>query len=180
MLFRSFLNPDTLPTGAVLDRCLEVVQDGRWGLVSPRLTWADGSHQPTGWYLPTPTQLAREHLGRSARAVPLQDAGVTEVGWLMGCFLLGKRASIQAVGGFDERFWFHGTDLELCARFERTPQSVGRVEDVSMVHVGHQGWDAERRGKAHEALVQWLRRDHGAVSAEVVGAAAKLVEALRS
>lgn len=175
-----FLNPDTLPTGAVIDRCLAVVRGGGWGLVSPRLTWPDGTHQPTGWHLPTPRQLAREHFGRTGREVPPGEDPVTEVGWLMGCFLLGPRAAVESVGGWDEAFWFHGTDLELCARYDATSLGIGRVEDVSMVHVGHRGWDAERRRKSQEALVQWLRRDHGAASAEVVAAATRLVEAIRS
>jgi GT2 family glycosyltransferase len=165
-----FLNPDTLPCGDVIDRCLEV----EGGLVSPRLRWPDGTPQPTGWHLPTPGRLLREHLGGAPREVPPDPDGVTRVGWLMGCFLLGRRARIGA--GFDEAFWFHGTDLELCAR-------VGgcvRVEDVEMVHVGHRAWDAARRREAHGALLQWLRRDHGTVSAELVGAAARFVEAVRS
>ncbi len=173
-----FLNPDTLPTGDVIDRCLAVLAgDPSWSLVSPRLAWPDGSHQPTGWRLPEPGQLLREHLGGAAREVPLRDQGVTEVGWLMGCFLMGRTDTLRGMGGFDPAFWFHGTDLELCAR---APGKVGRVESVTMVHVGHRGWDAGRRRRSHEALVQWLRRDHGPVSAGLTDAAARLVEALRS
>jgi len=175
-----FLNPDTLPTGDVLDRCVAALEDGGWGLVSPRLRYPDGSHQPTGWHLPSPSQLVRERLAGVSREVPMQDAGVTEVGWLMGCFLMGRRSTLTERGGFDEAFWFHGTDLEICAGFAGGPLKVGRVEEATMVHVGHRGWDAERRGKSQAALVQWLRRDHGATSAEVVGAAAALVEAMRS
>ena len=175
-----FLNPDTLPVGEAVDRCLAVVRgDAGVGVVSPRLTFPDGAPQPTGWSLPTPRQLLREHVARDAREVAAGASPTTEVGWLMGCFLMGNRAFLAALGGFDEAFWFHGTDLELCARVGNAGRTVVRVEDCSLVHVGHRAWGAERRAASHEALVRWLRRDHGPVSAELVSAAARLAEALR-
>jgi N-acetylglucosaminyl-diphospho-decaprenol L-rhamnosyltransferase len=175
-----FLNPDTLPTGPTIDRCLAVLRgDPRIGLVGPRLVYPDGRPQPGGWHLPTPRQLLREHLGRAAREVEASPSGLTPVGWLMGCFLMGPRALLGRLGGFDEDFWFAGTDLELCARVASAGCGVVRVEHVELVHVGHEGWGLERRRGSHEALVRWLDRDHGSSSAELVAAAARFVERWR-
>ena len=81
-----FLNPDTLPTQATIEACQRALDDDPGvGLVSPRLVYPDGSHQATGWHLPSPTQLLRERLGVSSREVPPSGSGSTDVGWLMGC-----------------------------------------------------------------------------------------------
>jgi len=175
-----FLNPDTLPGGPTIDRCLAVLRaDPGVGLVSPRLVYPDGGHQPTGWHLPDPKQLLAERLGDVDREVAAYDSGLTRVGWLMGCFLMGRRSMLERLGGFDEAFWFAGTDLELCSRVRAAGAAVVRVEDAELVHVGHRTWDAERRRGSHEALVRWLRRDHGPLSAGLAAAAAALVERLR-
>lgn len=175
-----FLNPDTLPTGPVLDGCARILQeDASAGLVSPRLVYPDGAHQPTGWWLPSPGRLVKEHGLGLERELPPDPAGRTDVGWLMGCFLMGRREQLLGLGGFDEDFWFHATDLELCARVGASGSRVVRAEDLEMVHVGHRSWDRERREACQGALARWLRRDHGALAARGVAAAARVREALR-
>ena len=158
-----FLNPDTEPVGDVLDEALQVVRhDSAVGLVSPRLHYPGGDPQPTGWHLPTPAGLARERLGLRSRHVEARPAArLTDVGWLMGCFLLGSKRFVQDLGGFDEDFWFHGTDLEFCARVKQAGRRVVRLETASLMHVGHREWDSERTRKSHAATVQYLRREHG-------------------
>lgn len=174
------LNPDTLPRGPVVDRCLAVLRaDPGLGLVSPRLRHPDGSSQATGWRLPVPMALAAEHAGSVAREIAPGSGPLTRVGWLMGCFLMGRREAILRLGGFDEAFWFAGTDLELCARMDRSGLANVRVEDVEVVHAGHLRWDARRRKASHDALVRWLRRDFGPLPARLVRAAAALAEIAR-
>ncbi len=156
-----FLNPDTEPTGAVVSRCAAVLDAaGDIGLLGPRLVFPDGAAQDNGWALPSPPQLVRERLGRASRWVaPTGD--LTDVGWLMGCFLMGRTADLVSIGGFDERYWFHGTDLELCARIGRGGWRVTRVESAQMVHRGHKEWTADRRAASRRATWQWLRTHRG-------------------
>ena len=175
-----FLNPDTLPTAAVIARCIEALESSPMaGLVGPRLVHPRGVQQANGWQLPHPLRLVGEHVGFVSREVPAAGGRCTEVGWLMGCFLLGRRSLIVDLGGFDEEFWFHGTDLELCARVRAAGRAVLRVEDVVMLHVGHQGWDSARRRASQRALVQYTRRQHGRVAARGVASLAHLAEVLR-
>ena len=175
-----FLNPDTLPQPQSLRTCVEAAEYCKdLGLLSPRLRYPDGSHQPTGWFLPRPGQLIREHgLGRG-REVPAGEGEFTEVGWLMGCFLLGCRDHLRQLGGFDEAFWFHGTDLELCARVAASGRRVVRLESEELIHVGHRTWDSERRRASQDAMVQWLARDVGPISAAGVAGLSQVVERLR-
>lgn len=175
-----FLNPDTLPKSALLQRCLGVLADRREaGLVGPSLVYPDGGHQGNGWALPAPAALLKEHLGLARREVPPGGDGVSEVGWLMGCFLMGRRDLLVSLGGFDPDFWFHGTDLELCARVLAGGHAVLRLDDQTLVHVGHRRWDAQRRKASHQALVRYTRREHGALAASGVGSLARLAEVLR-
>ena len=175
-----FLNPDTQPEGPLLDRCSSLFEDASdLGLVSPCLIYPDGSHQPTGWHLPSPTRLLREHIGLARRERPGGTGSLTDVGWLMGCFLMGEREFLSQLDGFDEAFWFHGTDLELCSRVHSAGRRVARVEDCVLLHVGHQEWDRSRREAVHAALIQWLGREYGAVVSGGAGVAARLMESLR-
>ena len=178
--FVVFLNPDTLPLAEVLDGCRDALRsDPTIGLVSPRLIYPDGSPQETGWELPRPGHLLREHLLGWSRVRRRDASGRTEVGWLMGCFLMGRRVHLLSLNGFDEAFWFHGTDLEFCARVGASGRSVVRLEGQRMVHVGHRRWDKERRRASHAALTQWIARDCGRGAARGVGALARVTEALR-
>ena len=176
--FVLFLNPDTEPDGAVIDRLMARLQsDPGIGLISPRLSYPDGTAQPTGWFLPGPWQLLREHLLGTEREVPSVSSGITDVGWLMGCFLLCPTEVLRELGGFDEAFWFSGTDLELCSRVKAAGFRVVRVEDECMVHVGHRRWDGTRRGASRDALVRYLAREHGRVVAGMLAGARSLEEA---
>jgi hypothetical protein len=175
-----FLNPDTLPTAAVISRCIEALEkSGDAGLVGPRLVHPGDVDQENGWRLPHPLTLVWERLRVTTREVPLSGEPCTEVGWLMGCFLLGRVDLLRDMGGFDEDFWFHGTDLELCARVRATGRSILRVEDIALLHVGHQRWDQGRRRASQAALVQYTRREHGNLAAYGVASLARLSEALR-
>ena len=175
-----FLNPDTLPQPKSLLACVEAAERCKdLGLLSPRLRYPDGSHQPTGWFLPRPGQLLREHGLGYGREVPAVAGQMTEVGWLMGCFLLGCREHLRDLGGFDEAFWFHGTDLELCARVGASGRRVVRLESEELIHIGHRTWDSERRQSCQAAMVQWLARDVGPVAAAGVAGLTQVVERLR-
>ena len=152
-----FLNPDTEPRAEVVDRCAAVLRSaGDVGLVGPRLVFPDGTEQGNGWALPSPPQLLRERLGWATRHVPATGE-LTDVGWLMGCFLMGRTSDLVSLGGFDERYWFHGTDLEICARVQKNGWRVARSESVQMVHRGHREWTAARRAASRRATWQWLR-----------------------
>ena len=102
-----------------------------------------------------------ERLRLATRWVAPAGTELSEVGWLMGCFLLGPTAFLRSLGGFDEDFWFHGTDLEICARVHAAGRRVLRWEGELLVHVGHRDWPADRVRKSRAALAQFLRRDHG-------------------
>jgi N-acetylglucosaminyl-diphospho-decaprenol L-rhamnosyltransferase len=165
-----FLNPDTVTNGAAIDACIATLRARPdVGAVSPRLVYPDGAHQATGWHLPTVRRLAGDLLLRRPREVAPDPRGATRVGWLMGCFVMTTRATLLALDGWDTGFWFHGTDLEFCARVGARGLDVLRLEGHDIVHVGHRAWDPERRRLVRRAQQLWLLRDHGPAAAAVYG-----------
>ena len=171
--FVLFLNPDTVLNARALGASVELLErQPDAGLVSPILRYPGGRYQPNGWALPTPRSLLRERLRRAERMQVLpRGEPTTDVGWLLGCFLMGPRQLLADLGGFDEDYWFHGTDLELCARVGAAGYRVVRLEGVEIEHEGQDGWPTERFTGAREALSRFLRREHGPLA----GAGAELV-----
>ena len=52
-----------------------------------------------------------------------------------GAFLLIRREALEAVGGWDERYWFYAEDLDLCLRVTQAGWRVRYVGTASAVHV---------------------------------------------
>lgn len=152
------LNPDTEPQGLLIDAAAAALRnDSGVACVGPRLAFPDGSTQSNGWALPTPNQLLRERLAGAPRTIPADGSTQTEVGWLMGCFLMARTVDLHAMDGFDERYWFFGTDLELCSRLGRGGRLV-RLDEHVLVHRGHKDWPASRRRSTRGATLRWMLR----------------------
>ena len=90
------------------------------------------------------------------------------VDWAVGAALLMRRAALDDIGGFDERFFMYAEDLEWCWRARRRGWEI-RFEPAALVrHVGNAS--GERRYGSHrtEAYLRntyrFYRREHGAAS----------------
>ena len=127
--YHLILNPDIrLPDGALAE--LAAVMDAmpQVGLLMPRVLYPDGSMQYLCKLLPTPLDLV---LRRFAGG-PLRwffDKRMTRydmkqfdysrpvyVPVLSGCFMFTRRSVLEAIGGFDERFFLYMEDTDLCRR----------------------------------------------------------------
>ena len=64
---------------------------------------------------------------------------------LSGCFMLCRTAALQAVNGFDERYFLYFEDFAL----SRALQDQGRVLYYPLVHIVHHGGGAARKGLRH-------------------------------
>jgi GT2 family glycosyltransferase len=139
--------PDAVPeAGAVA--ALAAFADGhpRAGIVGPRMYWPDGTWQPSRRRFPTvggtivrrtplrkvfrPLELQREHYLLDERP---QDP--VEADWMLGAFLLMRRAMLDELGGWDAGFRHYIEDIDLCYRAMRAgwerwyvPQAVVRHE----------------------------------------------------
>jgi len=137
-------NPDAIPeVGAVAALRDFMVTHRRCGIAGPRMTFPDGRWQPSRRRFPTvagtvvrrtPLRLVvpqrrHFHLDEAPPDEPVQ------ADWMLGAFLLLRRAMLDELGGFDEGFRLYGEDIDLAYRamqagWERwyVPQAVVRHE----------------------------------------------------
>jgi GT2 family glycosyltransferase len=91
----------------------------------PMVRNPDGSVQRLCKLVPTPADLLLRRFTRGAareannRRFELHDSGynrVLFVPYLSGCFMLLRMSALREVGGFDERFFVYGEDIDLSRR----------------------------------------------------------------
>ena len=66
------------------------------------------------------------------------------VEWITGACLLVRRAALEEVGGFDERFFMYCEDKDLCARLWKAGYSVQYEPSIVCEHEGGAGSEASR------------------------------------
>jgi hypothetical protein len=137
-------NPDAIPEpGAVASLRDFMAAHPRCGIAGPRMVYPDGTWQPSRRRFPTivgtvvrrtPLRLVlpqrrHYHLDESPPDEPVR------ADWMLGGFLLLRRAMLDELGGFDEGFRLYGEDIDLAYRamqagWERwyVPQAVVRHE----------------------------------------------------
>ena len=139
-------NPDTIAAPdavALLAGFLE--EHPRCGIVGPELRYPDGRWQPSRRRFPTVT-------GTLVRRTPLRlvfppatrqrshyllderPAEPVQADWMLGAFLLYRRAMLDELGGFDERFRLYGEDIDLCYRAAKAGWERWYVPAAKVVH----------------------------------------------
>jgi GT2 family glycosyltransferase len=130
--FVLLLNPDALIAPGAIESLTAVLRsDPRIAACGPRLVNADGSLQISVWRNPPAAwEIVLSNL-RLHRLLPRRIRGELLLGphWdhdrrrdvrmLSAAALMVRRAAIDAVGGFDERFHIYGEDNEWCLRIAR-------------------------------------------------------------
>jgi N-acetylglucosaminyl-diphospho-decaprenol L-rhamnosyltransferase len=138
-------NPDTRPEpGAVGVLRTFIESHPRAGIVGPQLRWPDGSWQPSRRRFPTVggTLVRRTPLrklsGPYAQRVHYHlDERPTEpvlADWLLGAFLLMRRAMLDEIGGWDGGFRHYGEDIDLAYRAARAGWERWYVPEAVVVH----------------------------------------------
>jgi GT2 family glycosyltransferase len=144
-------NPDAVPEpGAV--GLLRGLADARprCGIAGPQMRNPDGSWQPSRRRFPTvsgtlvrrtPLRLV-PRLGAQRSHYLLDDrpGEPVQAEWLLGAFLLQRRAMLEEIGGWDGGFRHYGEDIDLCYRaakagWERwyVPAAVVRHEYAAVI-----------------------------------------------
>ena len=115
------------------------------GLIGPALCFPGGRFQLSWGDAPTPLAEARERRrqresrGGGGPLCAKRDAegrGGREVDWITGAAMLMPRAVFNAVGGFDEGYFFYFEDVDLCARVRASGSTVRYEASVCLVHFG--------------------------------------------
>lgn len=135
--YHLILNPDISFGPSVLEELqdfLEINSDIGW--VMPNILYPDGSRQNLCKRLPSPWDLFCRrflisygvNLGSSTQGrFECDDLDLTRprpIPYLSGCFAFVRTSLLQAVGGFDERFFLYLEDTDLVRRVGEIAQTV--------------------------------------------------------
>ena len=121
-------NPDAVPEADAVAILRDFVA-GRpsCGIAGPTMLYADGRWQPSRRRFPTvsgtlvrrtPLRLLFPPFERQRRHYALDErpAEPVEAEWMLGAFLLQRRAMLDEIGGWDAGFRHYGEDIDLCYR----------------------------------------------------------------
>ncbi len=127
--YHLILNPDIELRDGVLAELASVMTASREvGLVMPRVLNPDGTIQYLCKLLPTPADLIlrrfgagpwRRLFGNRMNRYDMKSFDYSRpvfVPVLSGCFMFARRSVLEAVGGFDERYFLYLEDTDLCRR----------------------------------------------------------------
>ena len=141
-----FANPDVVPEAAAVAALRGFVSKrSRCGIAGPRTLWPDGRWQPTRRSFPTVrgTIVRRTPLRRLFPPLERQRAHYhldedvaepVEADWLLGAFLLLRRAMLVELGGFDEGYRHYVEDIDLCYRAMRAGWERWYVPTARVTH----------------------------------------------
>lgn len=141
-----FLNPDTLLKEDILAGLVRFMETHpRTGAASPTVLWPDGHFQlgvggfAAGYlsFLGHYFFLDRLSKGRIPAFVIQQrfyQDGPVQIDWLGAVCMIVRRAALQEVGTFDERFFVYAEDTEWCDRARRAGWEIYYCPQFSIYH----------------------------------------------
>ena len=155
-------NPDAVPADDAVAALLAfMVEHPRCGVVGPKMVYPDGTWQPSRRRFPTVT-------GTVVRRTPLRlvvpqrlhfhldeappDQPVP-ADWMLGGFLMLRRAMLDELGGFDEGFRLYGEDIDLQYRAARAGWERWYVPAAVVTHE-HKA-ETDKRWLTRRTLWHW-------------------------
>lgn len=158
------LNPDCMLEPATLTRLLAVLRaHPDAGIVGAVVCAEDGTPDPASWRRdPLLARSLRQMAGR-AREVAGQEgvnvlqpipASALSVENVSGALLLLPRAAFERLQGFDEAYFLHCEDLDLCRRARDAGYSVWLAGDVRV-------WHAKGGSSAHRPVFVSCQKHRG-------------------
>ena len=171
-----FMNPDCILAPGTVERLQAALEaHPEAGMAGGLLLNPDGSEQPGGRrMIPTPWRSFIRTVGLSRLAnrwprlfadfnlhrQPLPD-GTQEVEAISGAIMLVRRAALEQVGPWDEGYFLHCEDLDLCWRFRQTGWPILFVPDAPVTHF--QGTCSRQRPyfvewHKHRGMIRFYRK----------------------
>ena len=163
------LNSDAWPEAEAIGALVDAAsRHPRAGALAPRLETPDGQLEYSTHPFPSPRVAAIVNLGLHRLMTPEQKADLLlegwwrhdeerSVDWAVGAALLFPRRVLDAVGGFDERFFMYAEDLELGWRLRQHNYETWFIPSALVRHV-HNASGEQAYG--HGRTVAYLRNTH--------------------
>jgi len=143
-----FLNPDTVVSSSTLKSAVEFMEaNPNAGLMGPKILNPDGTLQ-LSCRRSNPTPLvAFYYFSGLSRLFPkskrfgrynltyMDENETAQVDVVSGSFMFMKLELFRTIGGFDERFFMYGEDIDLCFRIRQLGYEVWYYPFVKIVHL---------------------------------------------
>jgi N-acetylglucosaminyl-diphospho-decaprenol L-rhamnosyltransferase len=127
------LHPDAVPAPGCLDALRACAAERpEWGAWQALVTMAGGELVNTAGNVVH--YLGFGWAGQLGRSVATVDIRPHEVGFCSGAALVVRRDAWDAVGGFDERYFMYGEDLDLSLRLRLAGWGVGIAPAARVAH----------------------------------------------
>jgi GT2 family glycosyltransferase len=144
------VNPDIRLPSLDISKLLDLMRDRKVGAVVPVVMNSAGVIEDSVRRFPTVLDLARRVL--LGIRVPSYNFDIMpmDVNWAAGMFIVFRRESYQAVGGFDhKRYFMYLEDVDICLRLKEKGWSVVLQPAVTVVH------DAQRASRRSFKHMRW-------------------------
>jgi N-acetylglucosaminyl-diphospho-decaprenol L-rhamnosyltransferase len=134
------LNPDTVVDFGAIDVLSAFLDDHKGvAIVGPRVRNLDGTVYPSARSFPKPlTALGHALVGVFWKDNPISSryrtTDLASPDWVSGTAMLARRAALDQVGGFDERYFMYVEDLDLCWRLRQARWQIGYCVDAGVQH----------------------------------------------
>lgn len=144
--FVAVVNPDAVASSTAVQQLFDHLQaNPRAGIAGPQLVYPDGRWQPSRRRFPTvwgtlvrrtPLRwvLKPERFSRSHYLLDERPTEPVEAEWMLGGFLLLRRAMLNELRGFDEGFRLYGEDIDLCYRAMKAGWERWYVPSATVTH----------------------------------------------
>jgi O-antigen biosynthesis protein len=142
------LNPDTLLPEDTVQRCCRFMDQNRdIGILGCKLLNADGTLQSSCRNFPGLFTGFTENFGlhrwmgrigwlKSRYLMVWPHDAIRQVDSVKGAFMLTRRAVLDSVGGFDERFFMYCEEVDFCLRAKQKGWKTFFTPEASIVHFG--------------------------------------------
>ncbi len=139
------LNPDTVVPPGTAAAMLDALSRPDVGAVGPRVVNPDGSDYPSARTEPGLVDAAghgllglvwpRNPFTRRYRQLDEPPDVARDVDWVSGCAVWLRRAALDGVGGWDERYFMYMEDVDLGARLREAGWRVRYEPSARILHV---------------------------------------------
>ena len=143
-----FLNPDSLVNNSLIETSVRFMdQHDKIGILGPMIIDEDGSVQGSARAFPSPltsifgrntpiTKLFPNNKITRSNILTWRTDNKTpiEVDWVSGACMVARLEAVQAVGGFDTRFFLYWEDTDLCKRIRDKGWKVVYYPKIKITH----------------------------------------------
>ncbi|WP_431048568.1 glycosyltransferase family 2 protein [Roseateles sp. L2-2] len=143
------VNPDIRLQEFSIAPLLAALDDPSIGLAAPLVFSGAGELQDSARRFPTVGRLLRRKLQGVRGPDYVFGQAPAEVDWVAGMFMVLRRDTYAAIGGFDDRYFMYFEDVDLCKRLRGRGLRTVVVPGVRVIH------DAQRASRRSARHLAW-------------------------